>query len=102
MSVAASALFGFFVVVTFLFCIQDLDRVTAATSTPVLQILVDAAGRNGGIALMSVIIACVWFCGLFSITSNSRMMFAFARDGGLPRFFDHVDGRFKNPYRASM
>ena len=28
--------------------------------------------------------AAMWFCGLASITSNSRMLWAFARDGGLP------------------
>ena len=26
----------------------------------------------------------MWFCGLASVTSNARMLFAFARDGGLP------------------
>lgn len=34
------------------------------------------------------------------MTSNSRMMFAFSRDGGIPRFFHKVDGRFRSPIRA--
>ncbi|TVY94365.1 Amino-acid permease [Lachnellula willkommii] len=34
------------------------------------------------------------------MTSNSRMMFAFARDGGIPRFFHKVDARFSSPVRT--
>lgn len=45
-------------------------------------------------------IVCVWHCGLFSMTSNSRMMFAFSRDGGIPNFFHKVDDRFRSPIRA--
>jgi amino acid transporter len=38
----------------------------------------------------------------FSITSNSRMMYAFARDGGIPghKFFAKVDDRWKSPIRT--
>ncbi len=41
-------------------------------------------------------------CRTFSITSNSRMMYAFARDGGIPghRFFAKVDERWKSPIRT--
>jgi amino acid transporter len=28
------------------------------------------------------------------------MMYAFARDGALPKFFDHVDGKYQSPTRA--
>ncbi|KAI4268529.1 MAG: hypothetical protein LQ337_007784 [Flavoplaca oasis] len=34
------------------------------------------------------------------MTSNSRMMFGFSRDGGLPHFFDKVDKRYRAPIRA--
>lgn len=34
------------------------------------------------------------------MTSNSRMMFAFARDGGIPQIFHHVDARFRSPVRT--
>jgi amino acid transporter len=41
----------------------------------------------------------MWFCGLSSVTSNSRMLFAFARDGGPPgaRFLKRVSPRFATP-----
>jgi hypothetical protein len=87
-SVGFSALFGFFVILSFLFSIQDFDRTISSNyGNPVLQIFVDVFGEDGAIVLFSLIIICVWHCGLFSLTSNSRMMFAFARDGGIVRPF---------------
>lgn len=79
-SVGFSAVFGFFLLLCYLFSIQDFDS-TVGTSTgqPVLQILLDIFGENGAIVLFTLIILCVWHCGLFSMTSNSRMMFAFSR-----------------------
>ena len=64
------------------------------------QILVDVFGTDGAIVLMVLIMSCVWHAGLFSMTSNSRMMFAFSRDGALPRFFHKVDARFQSPIRT--
>jgi amino acid transporter len=122
-SVGFSALFGFFVLLSFLFSIQDFaNTVGSAYGQPVLQIFVDCFGEDGAIVLFTLIIICVWHCGLFSLTSNSRMMFAFSRDGGIvslplfshnsppaflllthplqPNFFNNVDARFRSPIRT--
>jgi amino acid transporter len=57
-SVGFSALFGFFVVMTYLFSIQDFDRtVNSAYGQPILQILVDIAGENGALGIFSVIMS---------------------------------------------
>lgn len=101
MSVGCSAVFGFFLLVSLLFSIQDFERtVNTDYGTPILQILVDIFGENGAIVLMTLILICVWHCGLFSMTSNSRMMFAFSRDGALPSFLHQVDKRFQSPIRT--
>jgi amino acid transporter len=44
----------------------------------------------------------MFFAGTFSITSNSRMMYAFSRDGALPgsSFFHKVDAKRKTPVRT--
>ncbi|TGJ80769.1 hypothetical protein E0Z10_g7979 [Xylaria hypoxylon] len=100
-SVGFSAIFGLLVLLSFLFSIQDFEAtLSSAYSQPVLQILIDVFGEDGALVLFSLIILCVWHCGLFSMTSNSRMMFAFARDGGIHPFFHQVDARFKSPIRA--
>ena len=117
-SVGCSALFGFFLILCLLFSIQDFDRTIGSDyAQPVLQILLDIFSEDGAIVLFTLVIVCVWHCGLFSITSNSRMMvgkpptaldlkanlvlqFGFARDRGLPHFFHSVDDRFKSPVRT--
>ncbi|ORY69058.1 amino acid/polyamine transporter I [Pseudomassariella vexata] len=100
-SVGFSALFGFFVLMALLFSIQDFDTtLDSEYGQPVLQIFVDVFGEDGALALFSLVMVCVWHCGLFSMTSNSRMMFAFARDGGIHPFFHQVDARFRSPIRA--
>ncbi len=83
MSIGVSAIFGFFLLVSLLFSIQDFERTVASDiGQPVTQILIDIFGDSGAIALMTLIIVCVWHCGLFSLTSNSRMMYGFSRDRG--------------------
>ncbi|KAF2221117.1 amino acid/polyamine transporter I [Elsinoe ampelina] len=100
-SVFCSAVFGFFLLLCLLFSIQDFDgTVNSEIGQPVLQILLDIFGEDGAIALFTLVIVCVWHCGLFSLTSNSRMYFGFARDRGIPQFFAHVDERFQSPIRT--
>ncbi|POV99226.1 hypothetical protein PSHT_13625 [Puccinia striiformis] len=96
-SVIVSAIFGFGILLAFLFSMQDFEG-TLNAPQPVFKILVDVFGGVGAQVAMSLIILCVWHCGLFSVTSNSRMMYAFARDGGLPpKIFGLVDRRFDCP-----
>jgi amino acid transporter len=101
-SVGFSSLFGFFVILSFLFSIQDFTFTASGGNfgQPVLQIFADACGDDGAVVLMSLVMICVWHCGLFSMTSNSRMMFAFSRDGGIPNFFHKVDDKFRSPIRT--
>ena len=74
-SVGMSAIFGFFLILCLLFSIQDFDATIGSDyEQPVLQILLDIFGEDGAIVLFTLVIICVWHCGLFSITSNSRMM----------------------------
>lgn len=101
MSIGCSAVFGWFLILCLLFSIQDFDQtVNSAYAQPVLQILIDVFGKTSAIVLFVLVIVCVWHCGLFSLTSNSRMMFSFARDGGIPHFFHKVDARFRSPIRT--
>ncbi len=70
-SIAASAAFGFFLLVALLFSIQDFEKVRTARQ-PVLHILIDACGKGGGLVLMVLIMLCVWHCGLFSLVRISH------------------------------
>src|SRR5262249_31707769 len=67
-----------------------MDRTVGARS-PALALALNAA-----IALAQ------YLCGLATVTSASRMAFAFARDGGLPgsRWLRRVHARWKTPVHA--
>lgn len=100
-SIGVSAIFGFFLMLCLLFSIQNFENTVASDyGQPVVQIFVDVFGIKGAMAAMTLVIICVWHCGLFSMTSNSRMMFAFSRDGALPKFFDSVDKKHHTPIRT--
>ena len=49
-----------------------------------------------------IVIGAMFFCGTFSVTSNSRMMYAFARDNAIPgaKFFHKVDKKHQSPVRT--
>ncbi|KAF8907053.1 APC amino acid permease [Gymnopilus junonius] len=103
MAIGVSAILGWFLILGLLFSIQDLDTtLTSTTGQPVTQIFLDTVGEKGAIVLMVIVIGAMYFCGTFSVTSNSRMMYAFARDGGIPghNFFAKVDQRWKSPIRT--
>jgi len=103
MAIGVSALLGWFLILGLLFSVQDLPATLASrTGQPVTQIFLDAVGEKGAIVLMVIVIGCMFFCGTFSITSNSRMMYAFARDGGIPghRWFNYVSPQWKSPIRT--
>ncbi|KIK38114.1 hypothetical protein CY34DRAFT_15249 [Suillus luteus UH-Slu-Lm8-n1] len=103
MAIGVSAVLGWFLILGLLFSIQNLDNTIASpTGQPVAQIFLDTVGNRGAIVLMVIVIGAMYFCGTFSVTSNSRMMFAFARDGGIPghTFFRKVDSKRGTPVRT--
>ncbi|GAA5851752.1 hypothetical protein JCM8547_001195 [Rhodosporidiobolus lusitaniae] len=101
-SVSASAVFGLFYLLALLFSMQESieETIDSEVSQPVLAIFVSVFGKTGATVAMTLVIVCVTLCGTFSITSNSRMYYAFSRDGALPRFFDVVDKRTATPVRT--
>ncbi|KAJ3486356.1 hypothetical protein NLJ89_g11817 [Agrocybe chaxingu] len=103
MAIGVSAVLGWFLILGLLFSMQDLDgTLSSSTGQPVTQIFLDTVGEKGAIVLMVIVIGAMYFCGTFSITSNSRMMYAFARDGGIPfhKFFAKVSPSWKSPIRT--
>ncbi|MGH7329095.1 MAG: amino acid permease, partial [Polyangiaceae bacterium] len=102
-AVLVSAVAGYALVLALTLAIHDLPAV-AADSQPPLKIMREALGERAGAAAMSLAILAMWFCGLSSVTSASRMLFAFARDGGLPgsRALAYVHEGYKTPLLATL
>src|SRR5260370_7847700 len=84
-SVALSGLAGYALLAAVTLAIGDLST-TARAENPFIYILRHALGDRLGGALVWLAMGAMWFCGLSSLTSNSRMLFAFAPDAGFPRF----------------
>ncbi|NGO73198.1 amino acid permease [Streptomyces boncukensis] len=76
---------GFVLLFGFTYAIQSYTgSVNSSTGVPPAQILMDALGAASGKWLLLVIIVAQLFCGMASVTANSRMIYAFSRDGALP------------------
>jgi len=100
-SIFWSWVFGYIMLIALTVAIPDLAK-TAASSNPVLDIVTSALGTTGGLILFFGFVVAQWFCGLSSITSNSRMLFAFSRDGALPgsSWLHVVSKTFRTPARC--
>jgi len=101
LAVAVSGVAGYAMLLAVTLSIGDLGA-TVAADNPFISILRGALGGALGNALVGIVMTAMWFCGLSSVTSNSRMLFAFARDGGLPfsRALAQVSERFRSPHVA--
>ena len=101
LSVAVSAVAGWALLLAVTIAIGDLPAAVAAEN-PFVHVLRGALGTRAGGALVWIAVLAMWFCGLSSVTSNSRMLFAFARDGGLPfsRQLAAVSQRYRSPHVA--
>jgi len=71
---------------------------TANVAAPA-QIFLDAVGRKMSIFLLLIVIGAQFFCGMASVTANSRMIYAFSRDGAIPgsRFWHRINKRTRTP-----
>jgi amino acid transporter len=100
-SVAVSAVAGYALACALTLAIRDLPAV-ASSSQPALDILTVALGTGWGRIVMAFAVVAMWFCGLSSVTSASRTIFAFSRDGGLPgsRILRQVHPSTKTPIFA--
>jgi amino acid transporter len=101
-SVAVSAVAGFALVAALTLAVPDAPSI-AATPDAALAVLRAALGPRAGRFAMGLAIVAMWFAGLSSVTSASRMLFAFARDGGLPgaALLRRVDPRTRTPLHAT-
>lgn len=59
-------------------------------------------GTTGAILCLVIVMGGMFFAGNATITSNSRMIYAFSRDGALPgsKHLHKIHGTFKTPVVA--
>jgi amino acid permease (GABA permease) len=103
MSIVVSIVAGWILLIGLTFAIQNYDHaLTSPTGVPPAQIFIDAIGNTGGKVLLLIVIGAQLFCGMASVTANSRMIYAFSRDGALPAsaFWHRINPRTRTPTNA--
>jgi amino acid permease (GABA permease) len=103
MSILVSLIAGWVLLIGVTFAIQNYaGEVGSATGVPPAQIFWDAIGKTGAELLLVIVCVAQLFCGMSSVTANSRMIYAFSRDGALPgsSFWHRVNKRTRTPTNA--
>ncbi|KAI1312016.1 amino acid/polyamine transporter I [Xylaria venustula] len=96
---------GWAMLIAILFCLGDIDSVlNTPTGYPFIQILYDGVGRAGATAMTILILVIIWCAVIRFASTASRMVWAFARDRGLPfhRFIGKVHPRTRIPILATV
>ena len=91
-SVVVSAFAGYVLLMGLLAAAPDLIK-SAGYINPVLYILESRLGYLFGTLLFAVAVGAQFFAGMSSVTTNSRMIYAFSRDGAVPfsRIWNKLD-----------
>ena len=82
-SIFYSAIGGWILLLSFLFAVQDENGVSAAGGG-VATIFTQALSKNWATLILFISTAGQLFCTVACMTSTSRMLFAFSRDGAVP------------------
>ncbi|KAH7240008.1 amino acid/polyamine transporter I [Fusarium redolens] len=103
--VAMGLVTGFAFLVCLLFVIKDVDAVVASPTGPLVEIYLQATNSKAGtVCLLLFPMICLVFGTLGIMATSTRILYAFARDGGLPfsRVFAKVDQRWGIPVNALL
>ena len=84
MSVVVSVVFGFILLVAVTFAVPDVEGTLDAAGNAVVYIWTESLGEAWAEFLLLIAVVAQLFCGTASVTSASRMMFAFSRDRAVP------------------
>jgi len=97
-SIVVSLVAGWVLLIGVTSAIQNYGAEVAAVVPPA-QIFIDALGHNWAVVLMAIVVGAQFYCGMSSVTSNSRMIYAFSRDGAVPgsEFWHKVNPRTRTP-----
>ncbi|HVC78059.1 MAG TPA: amino acid permease [Candidatus Micrarchaeaceae archaeon] len=97
-SIIISLIAGWILLIGVTSAIQNYD-VERTAVTPAAQIFIDAVGHNGGLFLLFIVVGAQFYCGMSSVTANSRMIYAFSRDGAVPgsQFWHKINPRTRTP-----
>jgi amino acid transporter len=89
-AVVVSSVVGYLLLMSLTLAIKDIPAVLNARDASghgipaVIAILTAALGDRAGALFTGLAAMAMWFCGLSTVTWSSRVIYAFARDEGMP------------------
>lgn len=86
--------------VMIMFYMGDPNNGVMDSSYPIIPILANIAGPTCSNALVACLIIITYFIVVATVASVSRLTWAWARDGALPKWFAHVDPKHRVPIRS--
>ncbi|KAI8943864.1 hypothetical protein NX059_001836 [Plenodomus lindquistii] len=99
-----NGLMGWIMAITFCFCVGDtMSILMTPTGVPVIQVFLNTTGSTAGAnGLVSMLLVIGIFACVAVMATNSRQLFAFARDNGVPfsSFFSKVHPRLEVPVNS--
>jgi amino acid transporter len=90
LAVVVSSVVGYLLLIALTLAIKDIPSVLNARDAgghevpAVIAILTGALGERAGGLVTALAAMAMWFCGLSAVTWTSRVIYAFARDEGMP------------------
>ncbi|CAJ2503571.1 Uu.00g109650.m01.CDS01 [Anthostomella pinea] len=99
-SVVTGGLMGFIFSIVLMFVIPSPEVLIAAANPQIATMLHVTGSIKATTAMGSFYLFLQWSSAMCTISSASRLTWAWARDGGLPQYFGHVDGKYRIPLRA--
>src|SRR3954471_5828719 len=106
-SVVVSVIFGYILLIGVWHAVQGMGGFTRALGFQLetanvaapAQIFVDATSKGLAIFMLLIVLGAQFFCGMSSVTANSRMIYAFSRDGALPgsKYWHKINKRTRTP-----
>ena len=85
MSIVVSAIFGYILALGVTFAIQGTIANTGLAGTfAVKKVFLDSLGATTAKVMLAITVGAQFYCGMSSVTSASRMLYAFSRDRATP------------------
>ncbi|MGO4836623.1 amino acid permease, partial [Rhizobiaceae sp. 2RAB30] len=101
-SVLWSALFGYIMLCSFVLMLPNMEEAAKQGWNVFFWAMDTQVNTTVKYVLYLAIFVSQWLCGLATVTSVSRMIFAFSRDGGLPasKALSKVSPQYRTPVAA--
>lgn len=101
-AVIGTGLLGWIFNIVLVLCSGPLENLPGPSGSAVLQIMADRMGKPAAIFLWAFVCLTAFFVVQTALQANSRTVYAFSRDNGLPdrQYFAHNDTRTSTPIRA--